>query len=71
MIKNPTRKNEAALGNAKDRLVENVAEMKADAYKYGFSIVEIDSTDYFLIDKLPKQDLNVQISLDRFDDSED
>jgi hypothetical protein len=63
---NPTRKNEAALGNAKDRFVEN-----ADAYKYGFSIVEIDSTDYFLIDELPKQDLNVQISLDRLDDSED
>lgn len=61
--KNPTRKNAAALGNAKDRLPENVAEMRDDAYKYGFSIIEIDSTEYFLIDKLPMQDHNVELSL--------
>lgn len=61
---NPTQKNKAALGNAKDRLPENVAEMKADALKFHFGIIEIDETDYFLIDKLPMQDFNVQASLD-------
>ena len=61
--KNPARKNEAALGNAKDRLPENVKEMEADAHKYGFEIIEIDSTDYSLIDKLPVQDHNVAFSL--------
>ena len=61
--KNPTRKNEAALGNAKDRLPENVKEMEADAHKYGFEIIEINSTDYSLIDKLPVQDHNVAFSL--------
>ena len=61
--KNPTRKNEAALGNAKDRLPENVKEMEADAHKYSFEIIEIDSTDYSLIDKLPVQDHNVAFSL--------
>ena len=60
---NPTRKNKAALGNAKDRLPENVKEMEADAYRYGFAIIELDSTDYFLIDKLPMQDPNVELSL--------
>ena len=61
--KNPTRKNEAALGNAKDRLPENVKEMEADAHKNGFEIIEINSTDYLLIDKLPVQDHNVAFSL--------
>lgn len=61
--KNPTRKNEAALGNAKDRLPENVKEMEADAHEYSFEIIEIDSTDYSLIDKLPVQDHNVAFSL--------
>lgn len=68
---NPTRKNKAALGNVEDRLPENVAEMEADALKFHFGIIEIDETDYFLIDKLPMQDPNVQISLDSLDDSED
>lgn len=61
--KNPTRKNEDALGNAKDRLPENVKEMEADPPKYGFEIIEIDSTDYSLINKLPTQDHNVVFSL--------
>lgn len=60
---NPTRKNKAALGNAKDRLPENVAEMEADALKFHFGIIEINSTDYFLIDELPMQDPNVELSL--------
>ena len=37
--------------------------MEADAYRYGFAIIELDSTDYFLIDKLPMQDPNVELSL--------
>lgn len=60
---NPTKKNEAALGNAKDRLPENVKEMEDDAYAYGFGIIKIDSTNYKLIDKLPLQDPNVAISV--------
>lgn len=61
--KNPTMNNEAALGNAKDRLPENVKEMEADARKYGFEIIEIGSTNYALINKLPIQDHNVAFSL--------
>ena len=60
---NPTKKNEAALGNAKDRLPENVKEMEDDAYAYSFGIIKIDSTNYKLIDKLPLQDPNVAISV--------
>lgn len=59
---NPTKKNEAALGNAKDRLEENVEEMRADAYEFGFGIIELHKTDYKLIDVLPMQDNNVEIS---------
>lgn len=61
---NPTKKNEAALGNAKDRLSENVKEMEDDALAYGFGIIKIDSTNYKLIDKLPLQDPNVAISVE-------
>ena len=61
--KKPTRKNKAALCNAKDRLPENVKEMEEDAYKYNFEIIEIDTIDYLLINKLPIQDHNVAFSL--------
>ena len=56
---NPTKKNEAALGNAKERLAENVYEMEEDAGFLNFEKIKIDSTDYKLIDKLSELDPNV------------
>lgn len=54
--KNPTRKNEAALGNAKDRYEENIKEMQRDAKLNNFEEIEITSIDYKLIDKVSKHD---------------
>lgn len=54
--KNPTKKNEAALGNAKDRYDENIKEMQRDAKLNNFEEIEITSIDYKLIDKVSKHD---------------
>ena len=57
-LANPTRKNKAALENAKDRMAENVKEIKLDALEYNFKIIEIDSMDYNLFYMLPDSDHN-------------
>lgn len=46
----PSHKNEAALGNAKDRYLENQKELSDDCALYGFSDVLIDNTNYKLHD---------------------
>lgn len=58
-LENPTRKNEAALGNAKDRYSENIKEILEDADKFGFEKIIINTTDYKLINLLPRDDYNV------------
>jgi len=45
-------KNARALLNAQEHYEDNIKEMKADALKYGFDIIEIKEIDYKLIDYL-------------------
>lgn len=56
---NPTEKNKIAWLNAKDRFVENVAEMKRDIDDFDFNFIEIDKINYSLIYELPLWDDNV------------
>ena len=51
-ISEPSDKNLRALANAKERYAENIAEIKDDAERFGFGVIEIGSMDYSLCDMI-------------------
>lgn len=63
---NPTEKNKVAYLNAKDRFIENIAEMERDADDFGFDKVEIDKISYSLIYELPLWDDNVSCQVGEY-----